>query len=192
MSTIRTPLALTKTARLAALFHYRWGVLVIAELHAGTTGGRFAVLARRLEVGRPILTKTLAALIDQGLARKNPGYGHPLRPEYMLTSRGVGIGAWCERLVRTINRLRIEDVILRKWSVPTLFSIHYGLQRFSELKESLPGITSRALILALRDLHQAGLIKRVVKDTYPPRVLYRILPRAQSLAKLLDEFQLRD
>ena len=177
----------TKTSLLVALFHHRWTVLVIAELHAGTTGGRFAVLARRLEVGRPVLKKTLAALVARGFARRNPGYGHPLRPEYVLTARGVAIGEWCEHLGRTIRRSKIEDVILRKWSMPALYAIHCGLRRFSELKESLQGITSRALILALRDLHEAGLIERVVKDAYPPSVLYRILPRARGLERLLDE-----
>ena len=188
MSIAKTRTVLTKTSRLVALFHYRWTVLVIAELHVGTTGGRFAALARRLEVGRPVLKKTLAALAERGLARRNPGYGHPLRPEYVLTSRGVVIGDWCEHLVRTIRRSNIEDVILRKWSMPALFAIHCGLRRFSELKQSLQGITSRALTLALRDLHEAGLIERVVKDAYPPSVLYRVLPRARSLERLLDEF----
>lgn len=32
--------------------------------------------------------RTLAARIEAGLMRRNPGYGHPLRPEYRLTAPG--------------------------------------------------------------------------------------------------------
>ena len=70
--------------RLAQLFHHRWAVPVLAELHR-TSGSRFVTLHRRLGIGRESLRRTLASLAEQDLVARNPGYGHPLRPEYVLT-----------------------------------------------------------------------------------------------------------
>ena len=30
---------------------------------------------------------------------KNPGHGHPMRPEYLLTSSGEELAPWCRRLL---------------------------------------------------------------------------------------------
>jgi DNA-binding HxlR family transcriptional regulator len=187
MSTPSSRTATPRLARLAELFHHRWAVPVLAELHRGESGGRFAPLARRLGVSRAILAKTLAVLGALGLARRNPGYGHPLRPEYVLTRRGAGVGRWCVRLVDAIRRARIEDVALRKWSMPVLCAAREA-RRFSELQEDLPPITARALALALKDLQGAGLLVREVEKTYPPRARYRAAGNAsRGLVRLLDE-----
>src|SRR5947207_13068422 len=66
------------------LFHHRWAVPVLAELRR-ERGSRFVTLANRIGVTRDSLRRTLSALIDDGLVERNPGYGHPLRPEYVLT-----------------------------------------------------------------------------------------------------------
>ncbi len=69
---------------LVALFHNRWSVPILAELHR-QRGSRFVTLARTLGMSRESLRRTLAALIESGLVGRNPGYGHPLRPEYVLS-----------------------------------------------------------------------------------------------------------
>ncbi|MGH2451320.1 MAG: winged helix-turn-helix transcriptional regulator, partial [Candidatus Limnocylindria bacterium] len=72
---------------ISALFHHRWAAPVLAELDR-SRGSRFVTLSNRLALSRESLRRTLTALIDAGLVMKNPGYGHPLRPEYILTERG--------------------------------------------------------------------------------------------------------
>ena len=42
-------------------------------------------LQRRLDVTRDSLRRALDALIALGYVRRNEGYGHPLRPEYLIT-----------------------------------------------------------------------------------------------------------
>ena len=64
---------------------------MLAELER-QRGARFVALANRLGVSRDSLTRTLGALIDAGFVARNPGHGHPLRPEYILTKRGVPVG----------------------------------------------------------------------------------------------------
>ena len=42
----------------------------------------------RLGLSRSMLTASLTQLIEAGWLQRNPGHGHPLRPEYVLTDAG--------------------------------------------------------------------------------------------------------
>ena len=68
---------------LAELLNHRWSLAVLAELER-TRGSRFVVLLNRIGLAR-VPRVTLSNLVDAGLVERNPGYGHPLRPEYLLT-----------------------------------------------------------------------------------------------------------
>jgi DNA-binding HxlR family transcriptional regulator len=165
---------------LITLFHHRWAAPVLAELDR-QKGSRFAALAGVLGLGRESLRRTLDALIALGLVAKNPGYGHPLRPEYVLTERGVRVATRCRRLLDAVGDER--EIALRKWSLPVLVALRHA-RRFSELREELPGITPRALALALKDLQAAGLVERHVdEEAYPPTVAYAATPAAHPLQR---------
>src|SRR5215203_581599 len=116
------------TADLIALFHHRWAPPALAEL-ARRDGMRFVELQNRLGVGRESLRRALDALMELGYARRNPGYGHPLRPEYLATASGGEAGAACARVLAAGD----EDLLLRKWSVPTLAELGEE-RRFSDLR----------------------------------------------------------
>jgi DNA-binding HxlR family transcriptional regulator len=167
---------------LIALFHHRWSAPVLAEL-GRTSGTRFVVLIHRLGIGRESLRRTLTALIELGLVRRNPGYGHPLRPEYLLTERGEAVAARCSRLLAAVDGH--ADVALKKWSLPVVVALRRPA-RFSELREALPGITARSLALALKDLERAGLVRRRVEETYPPSTVYAATPAAARLQRILS------
>jgi DNA-binding HxlR family transcriptional regulator len=164
------------------LFHYRWAAPVLAELRH-ERGSRFVTLTNRLDVTRDSLRRTLDALCNDGLVERNPGYGHPLRPEYVLTGEGERVAAVCDRLLGVLDGL--EDVALRKWSMPVVHALGGGPRRFSELRGLLAGVSPRALALALKDLQKAGLVERAVTNDYPPGTLYRLTPRALPLAAIL-------
>jgi DNA-binding HxlR family transcriptional regulator len=165
-----------------ALFHHRWAAPILAELRR-QKGSRFAALAGILGVSRESLRRTLGALIELGLVARNPGYGHPLRPEYVLTRRGEAAAARCARLLVALGDER--DLGLRKWSLPVLLALR-GASRFSDLREHLEGISPRALALALKDLQAAGFVERRVDDgTYPPTVLYAATRAAAPLQRAL-------
>ena len=166
---------------LIALFHHRWSAPVLAELER-TRGARFVELVNRLGIGRESLRRTLAALIALGLVRRNPGYGHPLRPEYLLSGPGEDIAKRCGRLLEALDG--DADVALKKWSLPVIVALHRP-SRFSELREALPGVTPRSLALALKDLEAAGLVRRRVEETYPPSTVYAPTPEAVRLRRIL-------
>lgn len=169
---------------LVALFHNRWSVPILAELHR-QRGSRFVTLTRTLGLSRESLRRTLAALIDGGLVGRNPGYGHPLRPEYVLTRAGEALARACTPLVEQLRRRNLEDVGLKKWSMPVVFALAEGPRRFSELRDGLEGVSPRALTLALKDLEAAGLVDRRVTDDYPPATIYRLTRTGLLLAELL-------
>jgi DNA-binding HxlR family transcriptional regulator len=155
------------TDELIELFHHRWAPPALALL--GERGGaRFVELQRRLDVGRESLQRALAALSDLGYTRRNSGYGHALRPEYVTTPAGRRAAPIAARVIAAGD----PETLLRKWSVPVLAEL--GEQRrFSELRAGLTGVTPRALALALQDLERAGLVRREVLPTRPPSSLYR-------------------
>lgn len=157
---------------------------VLAELR-NRSGARFVELRNALAVPRDSLARTLAALGDAGLVARNPGYGHPLRPEYVLTADGARVAAACKRLLAELDGL--QDVALRKWSMPVVRALGESRLRFSELRDALPGVTSRALALALKDLQGAGLVERTVTDDYPPATVYELTQRAVSLARIASQ-----
>ena len=172
---------------LLRLVHRRWTIPVLAELHR-SQGSKFITLTARLGIGRSTLTQTLDTLIDAGLAVRNPGYGHPMRPEFILTTRGHAIAPACADLLAALDSLTLRDLALRKWTLPVLLAIRAGARRFGELKRLLPTITDRALALALKQMESAGLIAREIQGGYPPAPVYALsLPAAvilPALAKL--------
>jgi DNA-binding HxlR family transcriptional regulator len=164
---------------LAGLFHHRWAVPVLAALSAGA-GGRVIELTHRLGASRGGMRQALGSLVDLGLAARNPGHGHPLRPEYLLTARGERVAADAERIVELVHGWSIESVAYRKWPLPVVYGLSDGA-RFSELRARLPGITDRALADALRALGTSRLTERVVHPGHPPGVEYLPTARAGEL-----------
>lgn len=171
---------------IAQLVHHRWSPAILAEL-LRTSGSRFVALERGLGSSRESLRRTLAALIRAGLVARNPGYGHPLRPEYVLTAEGLRVAVVCERLLAELDD--IQDVALRKWSLPVVSALGAGPRRFSELRAGLREVSTRALAIALKDVAAAGLVERIVTPDYPPSTLYRATPQGERLAGILSELE---
>jgi DNA-binding HxlR family transcriptional regulator len=120
--------------------------------------------------------------------RRNPGYGHPLRPEYVLTARGAALGPRCARLWEAIERRDLTDVCLRKWSLAVLLTIAGGASRFSEIEAEVPNASPRAVTLAIKDLEAAGMIDRRVQKGYPPKAAHQITASGRSLIAPLRRF----
>ena len=169
---------------IVALCHHRWSLPVLAEIER-TGGSRFATLAGRLGVTGESLRRTLAYLQQAELVERNPGYGHPLRPEYVLTSTGRTLAPHARRLHAALAGR--EDVGLKKWSLPVLAELDRP-RRFSELRSALPA-TPRALALALKDLEGAGLVRRTVTSDRPPQVRYAATRSAGPIAAAARELR---
>ena len=161
---------------LVVLSHHRWSLPVLAEI-GRTSGSRFATLLGRLGVTGESLRRTLGYLQGEGLVERNPGYGHPLRPEYVLTRNGKIVLPHARLILRALAGH--EEVCLKKWSLPVLAELGEP-RRFSELRAALPA-SPRALTLALKELQADRLVRRSVTAEYPPQVRYEATRRARRI-----------
>ncbi|MCO6438398.1 MAG: helix-turn-helix transcriptional regulator [Phycisphaerae bacterium] len=173
---------------LAGLFHHRWNVPVLAELRR-TDGAKFVTLARRLDVSHDSLTRTLGDLVERGWVLRNAGYGHPLRPEYVLVPQARQLAERCLLLTSVLGRLGILDVAMKKWSMPILFALGSGHRRFSQLRAAMADATPRALSLTLKGLQPPGLVQRFVEGNYPPSSIYELTSKGRELTPVLATFE---
>ncbi len=171
---------------LPELFHHRWTVPTLAALE--TLGGetKFITLQRNLGASRGSLQRTLAAMIDASLVARNPGYGHPMRPEYILTASGNQVARACVKLVEKLKRLGVEDVGLKKWSLPVAHALAAAGGRFNRVRTVLGEVTPRALSAALLDLQKADLVERMLVDDNPPRTEYQLTSTGRSLTPVMS------
>lgn len=180
---------------IAALFHHRWSAPILAELHR-REGERYAYLAHRFGISRETLSQTLSYLIRKGWVKRNPGYGHPLRPEYLLTARGERLGDICAGLDDLLSQQSIAELGLRKWTMPIMHALAEISQpaRFSQILLSLKSLTPRALSESLKRMEEAGWIVREVTNDFPPSTRYAVTAAGRpyqslvvSLAKTIRE-----
>lgn len=136
----------------------------------------------RLGISRDSLGRTLASLIEQGFMATQTGAGHPLRPEYVLSPPGKRIAPACAGVMKELRRLGEESLGLQKWTLPVLAALADGPRRFGDLRGALAESTPRALSMSLRSLEEQGMVRRSVKDTYPPTTDYTLSPKALRLA----------
>ena len=81
---------------------------------------------------------------------------------------------------------RTVNVVGGKWTLLILRDLFEGTRRFGELRASLTGISPKTLTDKLRELEQAGIIKRKIYPEVPPRVEYSLTDIGASLKPVLD------
>jgi len=171
-------------ARFRVLISGRWLIPVMAHL-AEARGSRFAVMLARLGLSRSALAASLDLLARQGWVVRNPGHGHPLRPEYVLTEAGLEIGAFCKRVMATRAQLGLVTGQLSRWSLPVVSRLSRADERFTPLRTALAPVTPRALSLTLKQMLSTDLVHRRLEDRFPPIPIYGLTARGRSLAEAL-------
>ena len=81
------------------------------------------------------------------------------------------------------------DVINGKWKLPIIISVMIGNERFTDIQGSIPGITPKVLAKELKELEQHQLIRRVVINDYPVKILYKSEPYADTLIPIIDSLK---
>ncbi|MDM1072614.1 helix-turn-helix transcriptional regulator [Empedobacter brevis] len=77
------------------------------------------------------------------------------------------------------------DVINGKWKLPIIISIGVGNSRYTEIQNSISGITPKVLAKELKELEQHKLIKRNITPDYPVKVTYSLEPYADTLQPII-------
>jgi DNA-binding HxlR family transcriptional regulator len=162
----------------------RW-LLPLMALAGETGGSRFAAMRARLGLSRSVLAASLAQLVEAGWLARNPGHGHPLRPEYLLTRAGRPIAVFAARVMGAREALGLAPEDLSRWALALLARLAERPARFSELRAALAPVTPRALSLALKQLEAGGMIDRSLEGSYPPTALYALAARGRVLAEAM-------
>lgn len=77
------------------------------------------------------------------------------------------------------------DVLSGKWKLQIIISIIEGNHRFTQIEKSIPNLSSKVLANELKDLEEHKLIERVVHDSTPVLIEYKLLPHAESLSGII-------
>lgn len=147
-----------------------WALSILAQFHKGVAG-RQAPLLIATGASRTAFRQSMEHLIEIGLVERNPGYGHPLRPEFRLTKQGE-VAAKFAFEAQQIADFKEHDILRRNWTIPVLISVREP-QPFGEIRRNLPRITDRALSQSLHLLEDRQWIKRDIDGmSRPPKALY--------------------
>jgi DNA-binding HxlR family transcriptional regulator len=169
---------------LAQLGRHRWAVALLALL-AERKGARFVELLNGLNTNRESLARTLEGCTASGWVMRNPGYGHPLRPEYILTESGWRIAHLCQSIEAARQKIGLAPASLSRWSLPVVYTIDKGSNRFQKISDGIIGTNPRALTQSLKSLVTQELVTRTVIDEYPPLPEYRLSNNGRKFARAL-------
>lgn len=159
----------------------RWLLPVMAGFQ--TRGGaRFAELLGAIGLPRDSLARALEAAREQGWIMANPGHGHPLRPEWIVTEAGREVAELAAAIAQRMQTLDLTSPELTRWSLPVLRALLTGTDRFNQLVRQLAPASPRALSQTLQTLVANDLVGREVEDSFPPSSRYRLTKRGQILA----------
>ena len=162
-----------------------WSLTILALLDAGTPGRQAPLLAAS-GASRTAFTQSLQHLMALNLVERNPGHGHPLRPEFRLTPQGKSVAAIASKI--TSNPLSSEGsrLLRRNWSLPIL-AVSQRPRYFSEIKLDLGTITDRALSQSLQRLHSSRWLTRDIDPNLrPPRPRYSVANEGKTLSAALN------
>lgn len=123
----------------------------------------------------------------QGPQALEPFIDHRTANRIAADGRQVGPPAPFE--VCAEGRCPIEDtlnVIAGRWKIVILWWLYRGELRFGELRRCLPSVTPKMLTQQLRQMEDEGLVRRELFAQVPPKVVYSLTERGQSLRPVLQ------
>jgi DNA-binding HxlR family transcriptional regulator len=86
----------------------------------------------------------------------------------------------------TEQHRELLDQVLDKWSLQVLDALCERPLRFNDLRRAIPVVTQKSLTATLRRLERNGMVERIVTNTRPVAVEYRIAQLGRSLQDLID------
>ena len=171
-----------ENAWLQTATRFRYCLPILAELQR-ENGCKFVLLMHRLQASDRAIRAGLDWLIDEGWVERNHGYGHPSRPEYILTAVGRKFAIPALSIWNELTQWSCQEIAFDRWSLKILSTIAEGQLRFSEVRRQVPRCTPRSLSLALLTLMESGLVARTVVDSAPPTATYGLTKWGQRVAE---------
>ncbi len=89
------------------------------------------------------------------------------------------MGAFCPKYHRAV------ELIGRRWTGAILRALLSGVSRFSEICETVPGLSDRMLAERLKELEAEGIVSRTVFPETPVRVEYGLTGKGRDLDSVI-------
>ena len=84
---------------------------------------------------------------------------------------------------------KLATFLGKRWTGLILRVLLEGEFRFSEILNSVPGLSSRLLTERLKEMEADGLVLREVRNEYPIKVEYTLTLKGRSLEPVIREMQ---
>ncbi len=84
---------------------------------------------------------------------------------------------------------KLAEFMGKRWTGLILRVLIEGNCRFSEILDTVDGLSSRLLTERLKEMEELGMVTRVVKSEYPIKVEYHLTEMGLSLAPILEDMQ---
>lgn len=157
-----------------------WALPILSSFQSGVPGRQAALLAAT-GASRTAFAKSLAHLIEIGLLERNPGHGHPLRPEFRVTSLGKPVAEIAYQ-IQNVSGVEDQALLRRSWTVPVLAALHKP-RHFNEIGRTLVTITDRALSQSLKTMEDKRWVCRTINDAArPPRSVYSAINAGERIS----------
>ena len=73
----------------------------------------------------------------------------------------------------------------KKWSIEVIRDIWFGKERFTDILEANPGLSSKVLSQRLRELEKYGIIDKRIINKSPMRARYKLTEKGQALNRIM-------
>ena len=92
-----------------------------------------------------------------------------------------------EQLNTTCGMAYALNLIGGRWKPAIVWRLlKQSRMRYSQLRQSLPAISDRMLVLQLRELEEHGLVRRIVYAEVPPRVEYELTEEGLAMQPMME------
>jgi DNA-binding HxlR family transcriptional regulator len=81
---------------------------------------------------------------------------------------------------------KAADLLERRYAVSILYASYQGCTRFNEFRQALGEIPPGTLAQRLVELERAGIMRRELRDSRPPRAEYVLTPEGRRLRAVVD------
>lgn len=81
------------------------------------------------------------------------------------------------------------ELLGKRWTGLIIRTLLSGQNRFSDIEEAIPNMSSRMLTERLKELDKEGIIVRKVYPETPVRIEYELTEKGLELKNVMDEIQ---
>ncbi len=79
------------------------------------------------------------------------------------------------------------ELIGRRWTGVIIRAMLNGVERFTDLSNTIPDISDRMLSERLKELEEEGIVEKKVVAATPVRIEYHLTPKGWALARVIRD-----